>query len=170
MGVSEYLSAMGAFPQREQQDAAQTGLRFIAKVWASSIQYQGNATRLAVPFGSHMLGRAGDVDLCLLAPEKLSVNDCLNQLRYQLERRGVKRTYICASKWCPRLRVCLDFATSSPVEFEIVFCRVDKDMLTSGLEPAQGDKLPGAVVRGDAVSKAAAAGPAHAQPDHEGDS
>eukprot|EP00803_Ostreobium_quekettii_P002551 evm.model.scf_16.7 EVM.evm.TU.scf_16.7 scf_16:85314-90980(-) len=159
-GVSDYLSAAGAFPQKEHRAATRAGLRFISKVWASVINYQGSATRLIAPFGSHMLGRAGDVDLCLLAPERLAIKECLSQLRHQLERCGVKRTYIGHSKRCPRLRVCLDFATCSPVEFDIVFCRVGRDMLASGVKAADGDKLPGGVVKGDQASRAAAAGPA----------
>ena len=164
LGVSEYLSAAGAFSQKEHRDATRVGLRFIAKAWASAIHYHGNAMHLVVPFGSSSLGRAGDVDLCLLGPEKLSYKDCMTQLRYQLEKRGVRRTYLGHSSRCPRLRACLEFGFSPPVEFDIVFCRVAADMIADGLKAIDGEQLMAAAVKGDPASKAAASGPAfHAQ-------
>ena len=164
LGVSKCLSAMGAFQQEEHQNVMQTSIRFISKVWVSAIQYHGNAMRLVVPFGSFPLGLVGDVNLCLLAPEKLSCKDCLNRLCYQLEKRGMKRTCLDHSTQCPRLQACLEFSTCPLVEYGIVFCRVSRRFIAQGMKATDGEQLLAAVVPGDQVSSIAAGGPAfHSQ-------
>ncbi|KAK3262994.1 hypothetical protein CYMTET_28178 [Cymbomonas tetramitiformis] len=93
------------------------------------------ATGIVHPFGSHCLGRVGDLDLCLLAPANCPADWCVKRLQTVLRQRGMtpESMHAAPSARCPCLRLRFEFLHSPPLEADIVFAPV----LPPGAQPAE---------------------------------
>ena len=123
--LESYLASCGYLASKTYRTAAQSGVRFIAEQFCKLVGYTGNPLHLVYTFGSYPLGRRGDVDLCLLSPPHLSPTDSLEQLWRALGDCGLRYLHKGYSSRCPRLKVMLEFPTAPPIDYDIIFARID---------------------------------------------
>lgn len=164
--VGRFLQQTGALPSPSFAAACQAAISYVSEAWQSVIQsYTTDSTKLVFPFGSNVLGRFADVDVCVLAPNTLHQKECVLKLERELRNRGIAFTYISHSSRCPRLKAKCYFASSSPVELDVVFCLVPQSFLDS-LNLSDSPSLhviTAAIQKSDKVSHTALTGPAFIQ-------
>lgn len=119
--LGSYLAASGLLPTLEHVRAARSGIHFIASQFCTITGFQGDPTSITLIFGSHILGRKSDVDLCLLAPHEFTHSDCIEKLAAQLESCGITHIHKGYSSRCPRLKVMLHFKDTPSIDYDIVF-------------------------------------------------
>ncbi|KDO21191.1 hypothetical protein SPRG_20963 [Saprolegnia parasitica CBS 223.65] len=73
----------------------------------------------ALPFGSHALGRKGDIDVCLVVTEP--PRQAVANVAQRLRDVGISDVYESGSARCPLLKVRWLDMTAPPVELDIVF-------------------------------------------------
>ena len=164
--VGHFLGQTGALPHPSFAAACQAAISYVSEAWQSVIKsYTVDSSKLVLPFGSNVLGRFADVDVCLLAPNSLQQKECVLKLERELRNRGVTFTYVSHSSRCPRLKAKCFFAASSPVELDVVFCLVPQsflDSLNSSDRPLL-HVITASVQKSDKASHTALTGPAFIQ-------
>lgn len=150
-----YLCSQGWLPDASWKHAAKAGVKLIAQCWGKAIGCTGS-NRLALVFGSFPIGRKSDIDVCLLAPQAQNHASCMVALESELRSNGVAYIYSGHSVRCPRLKVRIEYLHAEPLEYDIVFCRVERKALTSGLQTLK--ELENAILPGDEVSRVAIGG------------
>lgn len=150
-----YMGSQGWLPDSAWKHAARAGVKMIAQCWGKAIGCTGSS-RLALVFGSFPLGRKSDIDVCLLAPQAQNHASCMAALESELRSTGVAHIYSGHSIRCPRLKVRIEFENTEPLEFDIVFCRVERKALSSSLQTLK--ELENSIPAGDEVSKVAIGG------------
>ena len=161
--LGSYLDTCGLLPTEEHMAAAQTGIHFIAAQFCAIVGFEGDPCAITLVFGSHALGRTGDVDICLLAPPGLSHTDCIEKLAQQLEKCGVTLLHKGYSTRCPRLKVLLQFKDTPSIDFDIVFAIVSSSEAFSARGKSSAAALTHSDVEkllssSDIVSKTAVSG------------
>ena len=119
--IGSHLAACGLLQTPEYIAAAQTGIQFIASQFCSITGFQGDPSSITLVFGSHVLGRKSDVDLCLLAPPNLTQFDCIEKLATLLEKCGITHIHRGYSSRCPRLKIMLQFHDIPSINYDVVF-------------------------------------------------
>ena len=159
--LESYLASVGRLPNSTFKSAVVAGIQFLASQFCSVIDVPADcADNLSYPFGSYLLNRRSDVDLCLLAPPTFTPKDCLDKLSRRLESCAVHFVHAGHSSRCPRLKVVLEFADAPSVAYDVVFASITNKEVFSW---PQANKLPAsellsAVVPGDSASKVALTG------------
>jgi 2'-5' RNA ligase/predicted kinase/uncharacterized protein (UPF0248 family) len=161
--VGCYLRACGLLPTEEHVAAAHTGIHFIAAQFCATVGFQGDPRAITLVFGSHTLGRMGDVDLCLLAPPGLTHTDYIEKLAQQLEKCGVTHIHKGYSTRCPRLKVLLQYKDTPAIDYDIVFaiCCSPEAFSACGTRPAAAmshSEVEKLLSSSDCVSKTAFSG------------
>ena len=160
--LESQLLSYGLLPSQAYTSAAETGLNFLASQFCKLIDFHGPDSQvISYTFGSFVLGRQSDVDVCFLAPASLTVKQCMETLAKLLEDCGVNYIHRGYSTRCPRLKVMLEFSNSPPVNYDIVFSIIARDDFFQS-PPTQ--RLPTSEIAamlksGDAPSKVAFSGP-----------
>ena len=122
--LESYLSSCGYLPSTSYTTAADCGVRFITEQYSQLLGYGGDPLHLVYRFGSTPLGRRGDMDMCLLCPSHLSPVDSLKQLSGRLRECGINYVHEGYSTRCPRLKIMLEYPTSCPIDYDIVFASI----------------------------------------------
>ena len=122
--IGRYLASCGLLPSEEHTMAAETGVHFIGSQFCTAMGFEGDPADVTLVFGSHTIGRTSDVDLCLLAPQRHTQQDCIDKLADQLEKCGITHLHKGYSSRCPRLKVLLQFKDTPSIDFDIVFAMV----------------------------------------------
>eukprot|EP00731_Ephydatia_muelleri_P030433 Em0021g956a len=163
--LKKYLMSYGYIPSPVHSVAATSGVRFLAERHASAIGFHGDPLLLAYEFGSHLLGRDGDVDMCLLVPPSFTVDAAMERMEASLRSCGVTHVHAGHSSRCPRLKTMLCFPTTSSINYDIVFAVVAMDTFFSAPPPTQlpVSEVLGYIKAGDSASKAALNGPVFLQ-------
>ena len=163
--LEDYLTSYGYIPSPVHSVAATSGVRFLAERHASIIGFHGDPMLLAYEFGSHLLGRDSDVDVCLLVPPSLTVDTAMEKLAGCLQTCGITHVHAGHSTRCPRLKVMLWFPTSSSINYDIVFAVVDRETFFTTPPSTQppASELLAYIKSGDTASKAALNGPVFLQ-------
>ena len=134
--------------------AAKEGIEFITSAWASSLGVQAEkAATFIKPFGSFPLNRAGDVDLCLLAPSYLQQDECIVKLEAEILKRGVRHIHTATGIRCPRMKVRLHYLNMAPIDFDIIFApcltAVDQPLIDVNTAFQNGSKDVKAALEGN---------------------
>ena len=160
--LEAYLGACGLLPSAAYKSSAVAGIEFLALQFCKLISFVGNPDLLTYPFGSFPLGRQSDIDVCFLAPPRLTAKDCVDQLASLLEECGVNYIHKGYSSRCPRLKVMLEFSDSPAINYDIVFAILSKDDIFISPPEKQivPSKLSTHLMPGDSPSKVAVSGPA----------
>jgi 2'-5' RNA ligase len=159
--VETALRENGRIPLPLHRSAAEAGIHFISSQWAHLVQFKGPPENLVLPFGSYVLGRRGDVDLCLLSPPSLSHFECVDQLANQLEACGTVYVHRGYSSRCPCVKLMLQYGSSANMKFDVVFFVVYEKGFFDSLQLSRPSlsSLKTQMVAGNAASKAAITGP-----------
>ena len=167
--VLEYVSEYGSLTSTTDRAHTQVAVQFVAEAWASLVTAAVPDAasiplrRLAKPFGSYLLGRRSDVDLCLLAPSCPALNTpmrCMETLAEELERRGTAYVHRAYSSRCPCLRVKLLLTNTAPVELDLLFAVIPLSTFNVLREHDQASpKLMTSVPKSDVTSRTALGGP-----------
>ena len=126
MTLEQFLVRMGVRKTIQYDEAVKSGMEFIREAWKQIIgdDYDKCCMHL---FGSNLLHRRGDIDLCLLAPKASSIQTCMGGLAEKLASFGVKYVHCASNIRCPRLKIKLEYDDAANVEFDItVACVLDK--------------------------------------------
>jgi hypothetical protein len=161
--IVSHLTTCGLLPTEEHVAAAHTGIHFIAAQFCATVGFQGDPRAITLVFGSHTLGRMGDVDLCLLAPPGLTHTDYIEKLAQQLEKCGVTHIHKGYSTRCPRLKVLLQYKDTPAIDYDIVFaiCCSPEAFSACGTRPAAAmshSEVEKLLSSSDCVSKTAFSG------------
>ena len=164
--VESFLLQSGRLPLPSHKEAAKEGIHFLSSQWAHVVQFRGPPDHLVLPFGSYVLGRRGDVDLCFLAPPATSHFECVDLLASQLEASGVVHVHRGYSARCPCVKVLLQYSSSTSVKFDIVFFIIrEQEFFNNSVKLSKPSlsSLKAQMVAGDSASKAAITGPVFLQ-------
>lgn len=123
MTVECMLDRMGCRQTEAYKLAVSEGISFIAAAW-NDVAGTANGVKEILPFGSYVLTRRTDVDLCILAPNDKSVDQYIKLLAEKLKTYGVKYINVASGIRCPRLKIKFEYINSSPIEFDIVIAAV----------------------------------------------
>ena len=125
MTAYDFMDRLGCRPIKHYNHVVHEGMSFINKAWTDLLKnytkiesIQG--TFLLMPFGSYLLHRKGDVDICLLAPDNLEVKMLIKEFSKQLQAYGVQYCYSVSGIRCPRIKIMLMFENAAPVEFDLL--------------------------------------------------
>ena len=159
--LQEHLAVHGYLPTSVYDNAAREGTEFIAQQFSNVIGYEGNPLNLLYVFGSYPLKRASDVDMCLLAPDTHKHGEWIEKMASQLQLCGIKYVHVGHSSRCPRLKIMLVFADTSPIEYDIVIALIPKESLSTSIGQDQLPVTKIAEMRrpGDNATKVALSGP-----------
>ena len=163
--LEDYITSYGYIPSPVHSVAAACGVRFLAERHASIIGFHGDPLLLVYEFGSHLLGRDSDLDMCLLVPPSMTVDIAMEKLADALHSCGITHVHVGHSSRCPRLKVMLWVPTTHAINYDIVFAVVDKEAFFTTPPPTQppANELLACIRPGDSVSKAALNGPVFLQ-------
>ena len=122
LSLDELCFTYGLSANQLYLDSVKEGMYFIFNAWKDvlSIKNRIPMSSLMKPFGSYLIGRRGDVDLCLFSPIGFKVNDSLNNLASKLRDHGVTYIHLVTGIRCPRLKIRLEYLSAPPVDFDIV--------------------------------------------------
>ena len=159
--LTNYLMSYGYIPSPVHSIAAASGVQFLAERHASAVGFRGDPLLLAYEFGSHLLGRDSDVDMCLLVPPSLTVDLAMEKLEASLRSCGVTHVHAGHSSRCPRLKAMLSFPASPSINYDVVFAVIDTDAFFTAPPPTQppASDVLGHIRTSDSASKAALNGP-----------
>jgi hypothetical protein len=128
--ASAFLSRRGLLRHPRDAANARHAISFVVDTWAQALRRHNElataelGSQLAAPYGGYALGRAGDVDLCLLAPCEWELDRCCTAMRDELTNAGIAWIYVAHSSRCPRLRLRLSYSNYAPIEVDLVFAAV----------------------------------------------
>ena len=125
MTAYDFMNRLGCRPVKHYNHVVREGMNFINKAWTDLLRKYAKIdskqdTFLLMPFGSYLLHRKGDVDICLLAPDNLEVNMLIKEFSKQLQAYGVQYCYSASGIRCPRIKIMLMFENATPVEFDLL--------------------------------------------------
>ena len=125
MTTYDLIDRLGCRPVKQYNHIVHEGMSFINKAWTNLLKKYTKIdskqdTFLLMPFGSYLLHRKGDVDICLLAPNNLEVNMLIKEFSKQLQAYGVQYCYSVSGIRCPRIKIMLMFENGTPVEFDLL--------------------------------------------------
>ncbi len=158
--LGSYLLRCGLIPTNTHTKAAQTGIDFIASQFSAIIGYEGDPGNITLVFGSHLLVRKSDVDMCLLVPPGLTHFECVDRLAEQLDKCGITHIHKGFSTRCPRLKVMLHFQDTPSIDYDIVFAVLPSQEVfsTCASKPGGVPDVERFCASDDRVSKAALSG------------
>jgi len=128
-----FFQKLGIRRSETNQSGVTEALTFIKNVWYDVIKHDvtwiekltpDELSYLLQPFGSYLLHRKGDIDLCLLAPSSKNVEDYIRLLGETFINYGVSYCYYAPNIRCPRIKLRFCFESTEPVEFDIVIACV----------------------------------------------
>ncbi|XP_047146565.1 uncharacterized protein LOC105843712 isoform X1 [Hydra vulgaris] len=126
--LEQLLIRMGIRKTIQYDEAVKSGIDFIKDAWKAVVGDDYGKCCIH-PFGSYLLQRRGDVDLCLFAPKDKSVSICLEMLSEKLLSFGLKYVHCAANIRCPRLKIKIEYCDAADVEFDItVACVLDNSL------------------------------------------
>lgn len=172
--LRQFIKQYGSLATREFHAAVTSVLEFLTDAWRDVLTSTTGATvdasslqRLVIPFGSVVLGRRSDVDVCLVASEMVGIThmDWMRSLTDHLERCGVQQVHRGFSSRCPRLRCSLPLSSHGPIEVDAVFAILPSaafKQLTSG-DDVSIATIFNAIPKEDSVSHIALGGPLFAE-------
>lgn len=154
--LGSYLLSSGLIPTDVHARAAQTGIDFIASQFSTITGFEGIPSSISLVFGSHVLGRRSDVDLCLLTPPGYTHFECVEKLAEQLDKCGITQVHKGFSTRCPRLKVMLHFQDTPSIDYDIVFAVLPSQEAFTAC--VTNPKLLDSFLANDAVSKTSLSG------------
>ena len=161
--IGTFLITRGLLPSPEHTAAAQAGIQFIGSQFCKITGFQGDPSAITLVFGSHVLGRRSDVDLCFLAPPEFTQFDCLEKLADQMEKCGITHIHKGYSSRCPRLKLMLQFKNTPSIDYDIIFAILSSSEVfnSSSRSPVKSlrDNLEKVLRADDQASRTALSGP-----------
>ena len=122
--VFQTVRVYGKIQRSSYHDAVENTISLISSLWASCIKYQGSPEELTHAFGSYPLKRMSDIDLCLLAPEKLTHVECISKMEHLLIQCGMNCIHTSPHSRVPRIRLLCRYTGTAEISFDIIFLRI----------------------------------------------
>ncbi|KAI6661203.1 hypothetical protein LOD99_10131 [Oopsacas minuta] len=116
----------GKIQRSSYHDAVENTISLISSLWASCIKYQGKPEDLAHPFGSYPLKRMSDIDLCLYAPSKMTVIECITRMEQLLVQCGINCIHTSQHSRVPRIRFLCRYMGTTEISYDIIFMRMNE--------------------------------------------
>lgn len=127
MTVPCLLERMGVRPSSEFESGVKQGLAYIEKICRDALGITDNRDILR-PFGSYLLKRQSDVDVCVLAPKNLNPDHYLMKIGEKAKAYGIEYVYVASGIRCPVVKLKLRFVDLPPIEFDLVLaCVLEND-------------------------------------------
>ena len=126
MNIHDVLKRMGIRPSVEFNAGVKEGLNYISHICRDVLGVTDERNVL-FPFGSHLLKRKGDVDVCVVAPNHLPVDVYINKLGEKAKTFGLEYVYVASGIRCPIVKLKLKYLNLSPIEFDIVIAAIQDD-------------------------------------------
>ena len=117
----------GKIQRSAYHEAVQSTINLVSSLWASCTGYQGSPEQLVHAFGSYPLKRMSDIDLCLLAPDKLSHEECIAKMEQLLVQCGINSIHVSPHSRVPRIRFLCRYTGTADISFDVIFLRL-RDM------------------------------------------
>ena len=172
--LKEFVQQYGSLAGDNFRQAVAASLDYLTNAWACVLSAAGSvsvdcqaAKRLVVPFGSVVLGRSSDLDVCLVASSALGVahKEMMVQLADYLEQCGLRYVHRGFSSRCPRLRCAIPLSSHAPVQVDVVFAMLPVpayEQLLAGKSVEIANAFR-AIPSSDPVSRTAFGGPLFAE-------
>eukprot|EP00117_Sycon_ciliatum_P045205 scpid7455/ scgid0808/ Leukocyte receptor cluster member 9 len=177
--LSHFVKAYGSLAKGPFRSAVSAVLEFLSTAWASLLTNatsdgggfdEQQACRLVIPFGSVVLGRCSDLDLCVVASSDMRADhmEWMKRMAGHLEQCGLDRVHRGFSSRCPRLRCVVPLSTHAPIEVDIVFAILPPPSFQK-LMSAEYSELPSiadmfsCIPKADTASHIALGGPLFAE-------
>eukprot|EP00111_Clytia_hemisphaerica_P013144 TCONS_00038582-protein len=118
--TSEIFGQLGLVQDEKYKMAVEEVISLLSKAWLDVIQLQTDPVNLIHYFGSNLLGRRSDVDLCLLAPSSRSPDECISKMADKLREYGFEFVHAATGIRCPRLKLKAMFCNYASISFDMV--------------------------------------------------
>jgi len=116
----EVFHNLGVLQDGRYKMAVDTVTEILKKAWLDVMSVKTVTQELMHFFGSHLLNRRSDVDVCLLAPSSRSPDECIEKLAGILKSYGFQFVHVATGIRCPRLKLKAIFCNYASVSFDIV--------------------------------------------------
>ena len=114
----------GKIQRSSYSEAVESTINLVSSLWASCIGYQGSPEQLIHAFGSYPLKRMSDIDLCLLAPDKLSHEECIGKMEQLLVQCGINSIHVSPHSRVPRIRFLCRYTGTADISYDVIFLRL----------------------------------------------
>ena len=122
--VFQTVRVYGKIQRSSYHDAVENTISLISSLWASCIKYQGTPEQLTHVFGSYPLKRMSDIDLCLLAPDRMTHVECISKMEQLLIQCGMNCVHTSPHSRVPRIRLLCRYTGTAEISFDIIFLRI----------------------------------------------
>ena len=112
---------LGLMQDAEFKMAVEEVVELLTKAWSVVLGVRLESTQELVHFfGSYLVKRRSDVDICLLAPSSRSPDECISKLASKLREYGFQFVHEATGIRCPRLKLKAMFCNHASITFDCV--------------------------------------------------
>ena len=119
--TSTVFAYLGLMQDAKFKMAVEEVVGLLRQAWNAVLDIPSENTQELVHFfGSYLIERRSDVDVCLLAPTLKSPDECISSLASKLREYGFQFVYEATGIRCPRLKLKAIFCNHASVIFDFV--------------------------------------------------